>query len=101
MTKKISLLLVLALLLSLGTAAITSAEKPGDSIVDIALSDPDNFSTLVQAVIKADLVETLDGNRMFTVFAPTNDAFDAAASALAENMLQLDHRHNATFDHIG
>jgi uncharacterized surface protein with fasciclin (FAS1) repeats len=57
------------------------ADKPGDSIVDIA-ADNENFSTLVTAVVKADLVETLDGNRMFTVFAPTNAAFDAAAEAV-------------------
>jgi uncharacterized surface protein with fasciclin (FAS1) repeats len=55
--------------------------KPGDSIVEIALGN-DDFSTLVAAVVKADLVDTLNGNRMFTVFAPTNDAFDAAAEAV-------------------
>lgn len=32
--------------------------------------------------MKADLVGTLNGNRMFTVFAPTNAAFDAAAEAV-------------------
>lgn len=55
--------------------------KPGESIVEIALGNP-NFSTLVAAVVKADLVDVLNGNRMFTVFAPTNDAFDAAAEAV-------------------
>ena len=55
-------------------------EGPG-SIVDIALGN-EAFSTLVAAVVKADLVAVLDGNRDFTVFAPTNDAFDAAAAAV-------------------
>lgn len=60
----------------------TQAKKSDqDSIVDIALGN-ENFSTLVAAVVKADLVDTLDGNRMFTVFAPTNAAFDAAAEAV-------------------
>jgi uncharacterized surface protein with fasciclin (FAS1) repeats len=77
MTVAMAALLAIALL-----AAPVSAEKPGDSIVEIALSDPANFSTLVAAVVKADLVDTLNGNRMFTVFAPTNDAFDAAAEAV-------------------
>jgi len=45
------------------------------SIVDIALSDP-NFSTLVNALTAADLVEALQGDGPFTVFAPTNAAFD-------------------------
>lgn len=73
----VAMLFVFALVLVPGA----SAEKPGDSIVDIASSNP-NFSTLVSAVVKADLVKTLDGNRNFTVFAPTNDAFDAAAAAV-------------------
>ena len=72
-----ALLFVFALVL----APAALAEKPGDSIVDIAAGN-ENFSTLVAAVVKADLVETLDGNRMFTVFAPTNAAFDAAAEAV-------------------
>ena len=66
------------------TALFTGANAQAadhNSIVDIALGNP-AFSTLVQAVVKADLVGTLDGNRQFTVFAPTNDAFDAAAAAV-------------------
>ena len=61
------------------------AAKP--TIVGIATS-PENigtFSTLVAALDKAGLVETFDGSRQFTVFAPTNDAFDAAAKALLKN----------------
>ena len=46
------------------------------SIVDIATGD-ENFSTLVAALTAADLVETLQGEGPFTVFAPTNAAFDA------------------------
>ena len=46
------------------------------SVVDIAL-DNSNFSTLVDALVKADLVDALSGDGPFTVFAPTNDAFDA------------------------
>ena len=46
----------------------------GNTIVDIASGAPD-FSILVDAVVFADLAGTLSGNRQFTVFAPTNDAF--------------------------
>ncbi|HSH19940.1 MAG TPA: fasciclin domain-containing protein [Draconibacterium sp.] len=46
------------------------------SVVNIAL-DNDNFSILVQAVVKAGLVDALSGAGPFTVFAPTNDAFNA------------------------
>jgi len=46
------------------------------SVVNIAL-DNDNFSILVQAVVKAGLVDALSGTGPFTVFAPTNAAFNA------------------------
>jgi uncharacterized surface protein with fasciclin (FAS1) repeats len=49
--------------------------EPTASIVDIALADPENFSSLVDALTSADLVTALQGDGPFTVFAPTNDAF--------------------------
>lgn len=44
------------------------------SIVEIASADP-QFSSLVAALTKAELVTTLEGTGPFTVFAPTNTAF--------------------------
>jgi uncharacterized surface protein with fasciclin (FAS1) repeats len=52
----------------------------GPTIVEIALSDP-NFSILVDAVVRAGLVNALSAPGPFTVFAPTNDAFTAFLSA--------------------
>ena len=78
--KLLSVLLVVGV--AFGALSITAeAKKPGDTLVEIALGN-DNFDTLVAAVIKVDLVDTLNGNRMFTVFAPTDAAFDAAAVAV-------------------
>ena len=51
------------------------------SVVNIAL-DNDNFSILVQAVVKAGLVDALSGAGPFTVFAPTNDAFNSLFAQL-------------------
>ncbi|MHC1706678.1 MAG: fasciclin domain-containing protein [Bacteroidales bacterium] len=51
------------------------------SIVSHALNNP-NFSILVQALVKANLVEALNGTGPFTVFAPTNDAFNALFATL-------------------
>jgi len=51
------------------------------SVVNIAL-DNDNFSILVQAVVKAGLVDALNSAGPFTVFAPTNDAFTALFAQL-------------------
>lgn len=48
-----------------------------NTIVAVAAGNPD-FSTLVEAVMRADLVDILNGAGPFTVFAPTNDAFTAS-----------------------
>lgn len=52
-----------------------------ETVVDIALSNPD-FSMLVSLLQKADLVSALQGEGPFTVFAPTNAAFDKLLAAL-------------------
>ena len=53
----------------------TVEEEPMmDNITTIAMEN-DNFSTLVTALKSADLVEVLNGDGPYTVFAPTNDAF--------------------------
>ncbi|NTW24392.1 MAG: fasciclin domain-containing protein [Lentimicrobium sp.] len=51
------------------------------SVVSHAINNP-NFSILVQAVVKAGLVEALSATGPFTVFAPTNAAFNALFAAL-------------------
>ncbi|WP_244299552.1 fasciclin domain-containing protein [Aquimarina algiphila] len=50
--------------------------QPLQSIVEIAVATPE-LSTLVGALQSADLVDALSGDGPFTVFAPTNTAFDA------------------------
>ena len=55
-------------------------------IVAVASANPD-FSTLVAAVDAAGLVETLQGEGPFTVFAPTNDAFAALPAGLVDKLL--------------
>jgi len=54
------------------------------NIVETAMADP-QFSILVDAVSKAGLVDALQAEGQMTVFAPTNDAFDALFSALGVN----------------
>ena len=57
------------------------------TIVDIALAD-ENFSTLVAALTAADLVTTLsDETATFTVFAPTNAAFDKIEDTALTDLL--------------
>merc|ERR1711957_1074193 len=52
------------------------------NIVETAQSVPE-LSSLVGALVQADLVDALSGDGPFTVFAPTNDAFDAISSVVA------------------
>ncbi len=53
----------------------------GQTIVEIAQGD-ERFGLLVEAVVKAGLAETLSSEGSFTVFAPTNTAFENALPAL-------------------
>lgn len=51
------------------------------NVVGHAINNP-NFSILVEAVVKANLVEALSAAGPFTVFAPTNDAFNKLFNTL-------------------
>jgi uncharacterized surface protein with fasciclin (FAS1) repeats len=64
----------------------TEMAKEAGPIVEVAQSN-DDFSTLVQAVVAAGLAETLSGEGPFTVFAPTNAAFEALPAGLLEKLL--------------
>ncbi|OJF92213.1 hypothetical protein AX762_02750 [Alkalibacterium sp. 20] len=57
------------------------AGEAEEDIVGIAQGDPD-FSILVAALQEAELVETLQGEGPFTVFAPTNAAFETLLGEL-------------------
>lgn len=61
--------------------ASTDGRASLPSIAEVAVGNAD-FSTLVAAVSKAGLVDFFDGRVHYTVFAPTNAAFDAAAASL-------------------
>jgi uncharacterized surface protein with fasciclin (FAS1) repeats len=69
-------------------AAVDTTEMATETknIVEVAQNNPD-FSTLVAAVVAADLAETLSGEGPFTVFAPTNAAFEALPAGLLEKLL--------------
>jgi uncharacterized surface protein with fasciclin (FAS1) repeats len=65
----------------------TAKGEPTQTIVDIAASN-DDFTTLVTALTAADLVTTLsDTSATFTVFAPTNAAFDKIEDAALDGIL--------------
>jgi len=60
-------------------------------IVDNAVNSADH-TTLVAAVKAADLVPTLKGKGPFTVFAPTNAAFDKLPSGTVEMLLKPENK---------
>ncbi|NJL94557.1 MAG: fasciclin domain-containing protein [Anaerolineae bacterium] len=72
MRKLIIMTLVVALL---GAFAMPATAQQG-TIVDVAVGNAD-FETLVAAVIEAGLADTLSGPGPYTVFAPTDAAFEA------------------------
>ncbi len=89
--KKLALL-TFALSLSLGLSAQTvkvggEAMYPMKDIVSNAVNSEDH-TTLVAAVKAADLVETLQGDGPFTVFAPVNDAFENLPEGTVESLLE-------------
>lgn len=70
-----------------------AAEKHMDAanIVETAMANED-FSTLVAAVKAAELVEALSSEGPFTVFAPTNAAFEALPEGTLENLLKPENK---------
>jgi len=57
------------------------------NLVETAI-DAGNFKTLVKAVQEAGLVGTLSGEGPFTVFAPTDEAFEKLPEGTLENLLE-------------
>ncbi len=57
------------------------------TVVEVAAGDPD-FTTLVAAVEAAGLAETLGAEGPYTVFAPTNEAFEALPAGTVEKLLK-------------
>jgi len=87
-----------AIILSLAVVAVSAilvggvtaggyAKKQQMDIVETAVAAGD-FTTLVQAVQAAGLVETLKGDGPFTVFAPTDEAFAKLPAGTVEALLQ-------------
>lgn len=69
----------------------TELSAQNKDIVSLAIGN-DNLSTLVTAVKAAGLVETLQGEGPFTVFAPTNEAFAALPEGTLESLLKPENK---------
>ena len=72
-----------------------AAMYPNKDIIDNAVNSQDH-TTLVTAVKAAGLVETLKGAGPFTVFAPTNAAFDKLPKGTVETLLKPENKGKLT-----
>lgn len=68
-------------------ALFTGISSVAQNVVGVAVSSP-NHTTLVAAVKAGGLVETLSGTGPFTVFAPTNAAFDKLPKGTVGSLLE-------------
>jgi len=104
--KRIFLLPVLALTLIAGNTTITHAQEkttmvggaamyPSKNIVENAVNSKDH-TTLVAAVKAAGLVSTLESAGPFTVFAPTNEAFNKLPKGTVENLVKPENKATLT-----
>ena len=67
-----------------------AASTPGDIVV--VVSGSKDHTTLVAAVKAADLVATLQSKGPFSVFAPTNAAFDKLPQGTVESLLKPENK---------
>ena len=96
-TRRILNTVALVVTLVVGTSAFAQKEKtvtvggapmyPSKNIVENAVNSTDH-TTLVAAVKAAGLVATLQGKGPFTVFAPTNAAFDKLPKGTVEYLVK-------------
>ena len=103
--KRILLIPVLVLAMIAGNAVNSYAQNsvmvggaamyPQKNIVENAVNSKDH-TTLVAAVKAAGLVETLESDGPFTVFAPTNEAFNMLPPGTVDNLLKPENKGTLT-----
>lgn len=100
--KKLGIKAIVCLLLIAGSSAFAQSKMdskvvggaemyPSKTIVENASKSKDH-TTLVAAVKAADLVETLNSDGPFTVFAPTNEAFEKLPKGTVETLLKPENK---------
>jgi uncharacterized surface protein with fasciclin (FAS1) repeats len=95
MKKLFALLFVAAFAVNSTFANILPVDSDPPTIVGVAAAN-ENFSTLVAAVKAADLVTVLNSDGPFTVFAPTNAAFEKLAEGTVATLLKPESKETLT-----
>lgn len=95
LTIALSTLMILTIFTSQTASVFAMENKKEQDIVDIAVNDS-RFTTLVLGLKAAGLVDTLKGEGPFTVFAPTNDAFEKLPDGTLEELLKAENKDKLT-----
>src|SRR5690348_11692357 len=102
MAKKFTILLTLVALASMTALAgmnnpVVGGKEmyPTKNIIENAVNSADH-TTLVAAVKAAGLVDTLQGTGPFTVFAPTNEAFNKLPAGTVDSLLKPENKSMLT-----
>ncbi len=103
--KKFGMALVAIAALAFGSLQVSAQAKdpdvggapmyPTKTAVENASAAP-NLTTLVSAVKAAGLVETLSGPGPFTIFAPTNDAFNKLPAGTVDTLVKPENKADLT-----
>lgn len=102
--KKLNCLLAIIALMAIGNVSFAQEKSvtvggapmyPSKNIIENAVNSKDH-TTLVAAVKAAGLVETLSGTGPFTVFAPTNSAFDKLPKGTVETLVKPENKATLT-----
>jgi uncharacterized surface protein with fasciclin (FAS1) repeats len=99
--KKMGMLMIAALLVNTSFAQEMTVQVggapmyPSKNIVENAVNSKDH-TTLVAAVKAAGLVETLEGAGPFTVFAPTNEAFNKLPAGTVDALVKPENKAKLT-----
>ncbi|WP_343348864.1 fasciclin domain-containing protein [Terrisporobacter petrolearius] len=91
LTIALSALMILTIFTSQISSVFAMENKKEKDIVDIAVNDS-RFTTLVEGLKAAGLVDTLKSEGPFTVFAPTNDAFEKLPEGTLEELLKAENK---------
>lgn len=66
-------------------------EEEAPTVVEIASASPDH-TTLVTAISEAGMIPTLNDDGPYTIFAPTNEGFEALPEGTVENLLKEENK---------
>lgn len=91
MKAKIYLTLIISLCAPFAFTGYGDHHQPDKTVVDRLVSPP-TFETLTAAVEAAGLLETLQGEGPFTIFAPTDEAFASLPKGTVEDLLKPENR---------